>query len=66
MQKIECEQSLQEETIAFTMGICGANGAEDGDEMVFQSADSSFCCVDSVFVGQGTLRLACISDEGIL
>jgi hypothetical protein len=57
MQKIEGEQSLQEETIPFAKGICSVNCAKDGDEMVFQIADSLFCCIDSVFMGPGELKL---------
>jgi hypothetical protein len=47
-EKIEREKGLGKESIPKVHGEVGSSGTEARNEMVFESADGSFCCIASV------------------
>jgi hypothetical protein len=55
---------LGKKAVPFAEWIGSIDGAEDGDEMIFQSSDGTFGGVDSMFMRRNALELDFVFQEG--
>ncbi len=65
-EQVESQDRLRQKSIPFAEGELGVDGAEDGDKVVLEGANGTFCRIGTVFFGWNALELDLILQEGIL
>ena len=65
-EKVQSQRGLRKKAIPFSERELGIDSAEDGNKVVFKSANSTVCSVDAVLLGRHTLELDVVFRKSVL